>query len=244
MKKIILEGHRGYCAKYPENTLISFKAALELGVDQFEFDVWLTSDKIPVIMHDGNALRTCGVDKHVRDMTLAEVKELDACYSEKFGDTFKGQGVTVPTLEETIELALSIRPDILFGVEIKEYTEETVDITIELLKKYGIFDRCWFYTFNARIVRYIKEKYNGRALGYPDIQMKEFASDSYDYYDELGLSMTFVRSELCDFYVKKGMPVHMYCADTEEDVKLCIERGADFITCNDPVPLMKHLGRL
>ena len=242
MKNIIVEGHRGYCAKYPENTLISFKAALELGVDQFEFDVWLTSDKIPVIIHDGNALRTCGVDKHVRDMTLAEVKELDACYSEKFGDTFKGQGVTIPTLEETIELALSLRPDILFGVEIKEYTEENVDITVALLKKYNIFDRCWFYAFNGRIVRYIKEKYNGRTLGYPDIQMKEF--ESYEHYDELGLSMTFVRSELCEFYVKKGMPVHMYCADTEEDVKLCIERGANFITSNDPIPLMKYLGRL
>ena len=96
MKKILVEGHRGYAAKYPENTLISFKAALELGVDAFEFDVWLTSDKIPVLMHDGNAKRTCGVDRHVRDMTLAEVKELDAGYAEKFGDKFTGQGVTVP----------------------------------------------------------------------------------------------------------------------------------------------------
>ena len=67
MKKILVEGHRGYAAKYPENTLISFKAALELGVDAFEFDVWLTSDKIPVLMHDGNAKRTCGVDRRVRD---------------------------------------------------------------------------------------------------------------------------------------------------------------------------------
>ena len=58
MKNIIIEGHRGYCSKYPENTLISFEAAMDLGVDAFEFDVWLTSDKVPVIMHDGNAKRT------------------------------------------------------------------------------------------------------------------------------------------------------------------------------------------
>lgn len=244
MKKILVEGHRGYAAKYPENTLISFKAALELGVDAFEFDVWLTSDKIPVLMHDGNAKRTCGVDRHVRDMTLAEVKELDAGYAEKFGDKFTGQGVTVPTLEETLELALSVRPDILFGVEIKEYTEENVDITVELLKKYGVFERCWFYAFNGRIIKYIKEKYNGRTMGYPDVQMKEFAPDTYSYYEEIGLSMNFVKSELCDFYAKKGFPMHMYCADTEDDVRLCIERGADLITANDPVPLMKVLGRI
>ena len=244
MKNIIVEGHRGYCAKYPENTLISFAAAMDLGVDAFEFDVWLTSDKVPVLMHDGNARRTCGVDRHLRDMTLAEAKQLDACYSEKFGDTFRGQGITVPTLEETLQLAAEKRPDIWFGVEIKEYTEETVDLTVELLKKYGVFDRCWFYAFNARIIRYIKEKYNGRTMGYPDIQMGEFQSDSYDWYEEIGLSMMFVKSELCAFYAAKGMPMHMYCADNEDDVRLCIERGADLITANDPVPLMRVLGRI
>ncbi|MBQ8407633.1 MAG: glycerophosphodiester phosphodiesterase [Clostridia bacterium] len=242
MKKIIVEGHRGYCAKYPENTLISFEAAMDLGVDAFEFDVWLTSDKVPVLMHDGNCLRTCGVNRHLRDMTYEEVKKLDACYEAKFGAAFKGRGVGVPTLEETLQLAERRRPDIWFGVEIKEYTEETVDLTVELLKRYGVFDRCYFYAFNGRIIRYIKEKYNGKTMGYPDIQMGEF--ESYEYYEEIGLSMMFVRSELCKFYVDKGMPVHMYCADNEADVKLCIERGADLITANDPVPLMKVLGRI
>ncbi len=167
MKSIIVEGHRGWAAKYPENTLISYEAAIRLGVDAFEFDVWLTSDKVPVLMHDGNALRTCGVDRHVRDMTLDEVKALDACYEAKFGDIYKGRGVTVPTLEETIRLAESLNPAILYGVEIKEYTEETVDITVAMLKQYGIFEKCWFYAFNGRIIRYIKETYNGRTMGYP-----------------------------------------------------------------------------
>ena len=76
MKNIYVEGHRGYCAEYPENTLVSFAAALELGVDAMEFDVWLTKDKVPVIMHDGNAARTCDVSGVLRDMTLAEVKEI------------------------------------------------------------------------------------------------------------------------------------------------------------------------
>ena len=92
MKNVLVEGHRGYCAKYPENTLISYKAALELGVDQFEFDVWLTSDKVPVLIHDGNALRTCGVNKHLRDMTYEEAKTLEASYTGKFGDQYVGLG--------------------------------------------------------------------------------------------------------------------------------------------------------
>ena len=93
MKKIFVEGHRGYCAKYPENTMVSFEAAIDLGVDAFEFDVWLSKDKVPVIMHDGNGRRTCGVDKHVRDMTLEQIKaEMEPAYREKFGEQFVGQG--------------------------------------------------------------------------------------------------------------------------------------------------------
>ncbi len=242
--KILVEGHRGFCAEYPENTLPSFAAALALGVDAIEFDVWLTRDNIPVIMHDGTTERTCGVKGHLRDMTLAQVKELEAAYCEKFGDKYAGQGIGVPTLREVLELCRTHRPDILLGVEIKEYTEQTVDLTVALLREFGVFDRCWFYAFNARIIKYIKTKYNGRTMGYPDFQMKEMEPDAYTYYDDIGLSMRIVRSEVLPIYKAKGLPIHMYCADTEEDVERCIAEGASLITANDPRPLMKILGRL
>ena len=244
MKNIFVEGHRGYCAKYPENTLISFEAALDLGVDAIEFDVWLTSDKVPVLMHDGNARRTCGVDRHLRDMTLTEVKELEPAYTEKFGDTYKGKGVTVPTLEELLILCKEKRPDIKLGVEIKEYTEETVDLTVSLLKKYGLFDTCYFYAFNGRIIKYLKTRYNGRTMGYPDFQMGEFEPDTYSYYEEIGIAKNIVSSEIFPIYKAKNLPMHLFCADTEEDVRLFIEKGADLITANDPVPLLKVLGRI
>jgi glycerophosphoryl diester phosphodiesterase len=178
-------------------------------------------------------------------MTYEEARELDAGYAAKFGDKYIGQGVKVPTLEETLQLAIEKRPDLLFfGVEIKEYTEECVDLTVELLKKYGVFEKCYFYAFNARIIKYLKTKYNGRTMGYPDFQMKEFQPDSYTYYEDIGLNMNIVKSEILPLYQVKGMPMHMYCADNEADVERCIRAGADLITANDPVPLMKRLGRL
>lgn len=241
---IIVEGHRGYCAKYPENTMISFEAAIDMGVDAIEFDVWLTSDKVPVLMHDGNATRTCGVNKHLRDMTLAEVKELDASYKEKFGDTYAGMNVKVPTLEELLIMCSEKCPNLILGVEIKEYTEENVDLTVALLKKYGFFDNCYFYAFNARIIKYIKEKYNGRTMGYPDFQMGEYFPGAYDYYDEIGLALSVVKSEIGQFYIDKGFPMHLFCADTTEDVELFVQKGASLITANDVVPLLKYLGRL
>ncbi len=244
MKKILTEGHRGFCAEYPENTVISFEAAMELGVDVIEFDVWLTADKVPVLMHDGNALRTCGVNKHLRDMTLAEAKQLDASYEGKFGERYKNQGVTVPTLEELLILAEKKRPDLLFGVEIKEYTEETVDLTVALLKKYGVFDRCRFYAFNGKIIKYLKTEYNALTMGYPDVQMKEFEREHFGFYDDLGLSMAYMKSELREFYFAKGYPVHAYCADNEADVRFCIDCGASLITANDPRPLLKVLSEI
>ena len=244
MKNVIVEGHRGFCAEYPENTMVSFEAALELGVDAIEFDVWLTKDKVPVIMHDGTTMRTCGVEGHLRDMTLAEAKRLEPAYTEKFGDKYVGKGLEVPTLREVLELCRDKRPDIMLGVEIKEYTEENVDLTVAQLKEFGVFDKCWFYAFNARIIKYIRTKYNGRTMGYPDFQMKEFESDSYSYYAEIGLNLSIVKSEILPIYKAKGMPIHMYCADTEADVERCIKEGADLITANDPRALLKVLGRL
>ena len=244
MKNIVVEGHRGYAAKYPENTMISFEAAMDLGVDAIEFDVWLSAEKIPVIIHDGNCKRTCGVDIHVNNMTVEEMKKISAHYPEKFGAQFAGMGVTIPTLEELLKKRAEKRPDLWLGVEIKEYTEECVDKTVALLKEYGVFDVCFFYAFDAAVIKYLYTKYNARTMGYPDFQMRNYEPDSYSYYKELGLGLGFVRSEIFPIYEAKKLPMHMYCADNEADVKMCIEKGADLITANDPVPLMTVLGRL
>lgn len=244
MKNIIVEGHRGYAAKYPENTMVSYKAAMELGVDAIEFDVWLTKDKVPVLMHDGNTLRTCSEDHWIHELTFDELRKLKPAYTDKFGDKFADQDIKIPSLEELLIYCSENHPKIILGVEIKNYTEETVDLTVALLKKYGFFDTCYFYAFNARIIKYLKTEYDGRTMGYPDIQMAEFEADSYSYYVDIGLSMKFMRSELKDFYFAKGLPVHAYCADNDEDVELCISSGASLITANDPVPLMKKLNRL
>ena len=237
---IIVEGHRGFRSLYPENTLCSYRAAIELGVDAIEFDVWLSKDGVPVIMHDGNTARITGKNAPITEQTLAELKALDA--GAYMGEAFRGE--KIPTLREALELCQKLRPTLRLGVEIKDYREETVDKTVAMLKAFGFFDNCWFYAFNARIIRYIKTAYNGRTMGYPDFQMQEFQTDSYTYYDELGLSMNLVKSELLPFYQAKGLPIHMYCADTAEDAQFCIDHNASLITANDPRPLMHLLGRV
>lgn len=237
MKKIIVEGHRGYSAKYPENTLVSFEAAVELGVDVVEFDIWLSKDNVPVIMHDGNVERTTDGEGHIRDKTLKEIKQLDA--GKWFNEKFSAQ--SVPTLEETLELLTRKNPKLMLGVEIKEYSFKTVDLTMELLNSFKCLERCFFYCFNARIIKYLKQKYSVITMGYPDFKMKEFEPDSYRFYDEIGISIDIATPEFCRQFEKMGFPLHIYCADNEDDVAKAIECGAKVITANDPVPLINIL---
>ncbi len=108
--------HRGFAARYPENTLVALQAALDAGARYVEFDVQLTSDGIPVMFHDDKLTRTTGAQGAVTSLTLSRLRDLDAGYAGRFGDRF--QGTPVSTLAETVAM-LSARPGITAFVEIK-----------------------------------------------------------------------------------------------------------------------------
>jgi glycerophosphoryl diester phosphodiesterase len=110
-------GHRGARAYEPENTLRSFRKALEIGVDAIELDVRRTRDNHLVVIHDADVKRTTNGKGLVADLTLKEIKELSTEKGEK-----------IPTLEEALEL-LDGKVKIL--IELKEQgLEEKVLSTI------------------------------------------------------------------------------------------------------------------
>ena len=84
-------GHRGIAAKFPENTLPSFEAAIDLGVDLIEFDINVTKDNELVVIHDNTIDRTSDRQGLTIDYTLAELKTFDFSYGK---EAFKG--VTIP----------------------------------------------------------------------------------------------------------------------------------------------------
>src|SRR5271156_4587031 len=93
-------GHRGSCADRPENTLASYRRAIEVGATVAECDVRTTKDGVLVSSHDADIHRTSNGKGTIRAMTLAELKKLD------FGSWFdpKYQGERIPTLREILEL--------------------------------------------------------------------------------------------------------------------------------------------
>ena len=108
-RKVTLAAHRGWRAKYPENTMRGFREALKLDIDAVEMDVHMTKDYHIVVCHDRNLARTTDTEGDICSMTLEEVRRADA--GIKFGEEFKGE--RVPTMEEflapTSRFCLSLR---------------------------------------------------------------------------------------------------------------------------------------
>ncbi len=104
--RVLVGGHRGNPAEHPENTLASFRSAIELGVDMVECDVHLSADGELVVIHDHTLNRTTNGTGLVVQHTLAELRALDA-----------GGGEHLPTLAEVCALA---RDHVGLCVEIKQ----------------------------------------------------------------------------------------------------------------------------
>lgn len=107
--------HRGSRGTRPENTLISFKTAIDEGAEGIETDVHFSKDKRFIIMHDETVDRTTNGTGLIMDKPLAEIKQLDA--GIKFSEEFKG--TRVPTLEEVVEMLIKINFTGIFNLELK-----------------------------------------------------------------------------------------------------------------------------
>jgi glycerophosphoryl diester phosphodiesterase len=132
LPKII--GHRGAAAYAPENTLEGIHTAADMGIDWVEFDVKLTKDQVPILMHDESLERTTnGADRLVAQTTYAEIRELEA--GSWFGDSFSG--IKIPTLEEAIEVLLE--RNLGLNMEIKPCPgreKETAEVALDVLSQY------------------------------------------------------------------------------------------------------------
>lgn len=97
-----LIAHRGNAAEYPENTLPALRSAMDLGVRHVAFDVQLSSDRLPVLLHDSTLLRTAGIDRHALEMHSRELAEVAVNEDDRFRKRFTDIGI--PTLAQAVNL--------------------------------------------------------------------------------------------------------------------------------------------
>src|SRR5262245_24924808 len=123
MPRPLIIGHRGASAVAPENTTAAFEAAIQAGADGIEFDVRLSSDGVPVVIHDETLLRTAGIRRRVAELSTSQLNEFD-----------------VPTLAQVFDLFES--NDLILYLELKEVA--VAEKCCRLVDEYGFKDRVIF----------------------------------------------------------------------------------------------------
>ena len=147
----LIIGHRGASAHAPENTIPAFRLAERAGADAIEIDIRLTSDGVPVAVHDPTLLRTTGRRYSVATSTFATLRDLDAGsrFTRDGGRTFpwRGRGIQVPSLEEVI----TAMPRMALVIELKVRGAETA--VRDILERTGALSRAIVVGFDHRAVR-------------------------------------------------------------------------------------------
>ena len=256
VENIYVAAHRGWCEKYPENTMEAFRAALEIGVDQIETDVRVSKDGHLVLIHDATVDRTTNGTGKVKDLTLAQLKALDA--GSHKGAEFAG--CQIPTLIEFMELVKD-HPTITLDIELKteapdedwfEHACAECDRVMEIVENYNFGDRIVLNTFSARLHEYILEKYGNcckQHVYYPIQRMGSAEQDPYGY----GYCVCMFRSDDSPINMasreefeamRKKYNIETWagaCVKDEETVDMAIARGATLITCNNPDEILRLL---
>ncbi len=139
--EILIIGHRGFMAKYPENTILSFLKAVEMGAHGVELDVWLTKDGLPVVIHDESLERLCGWKKSVKEM-----KGEDLLHCSIGGEK-------IPILEDVFH---SLPDKCLINVEIKDV--DAADAILKVIKENNAEERVLISSFNVDALEKVRKR--------------------------------------------------------------------------------------
>lgn len=226
-----IAAHRGYSAKYPENTLLAFEKALAYDIDMLEFDLRLTKDEEVVIIHDKTVDRTTNGTGNVHDYSLKDLKALNA-----------GEGETIPTLSELCELVFS-HPNILLNVEIKPQAKAltVADQAIETLKEFQLMNQCVFTSFDAEVIHYLSDTYHVKTQGFPKDSMFNYVDGEEGTLSKLwavAIHMDHLTPEIVQKNKKAGKLVWCYCPDDDTEVRYSLNCGVSLVTCNELLPAL------
>lgn len=245
--------HRGAPRYFPENTIESFRRALEIMPRaMIETDVRVTADGAVVVFHDADLERVTGEGGIVAGTTLPRIRALDAGHGITFdgGATFpfRGGGCRIPLLEE----ALGIFPATRFSIDIKDDDPRAAARVLAVIDRAGAGDRVIIGSFHDRIIRYVEKQFpsqrrscsrgeilrvialqriglaraarpRGRALFIP-----EFYGGGVWEQGEAGTpGFRIVTERFMRDAHRLGLPVVVWTINRRENMERLIDRGAD-----------------
>ncbi len=232
--------HRGASGTFPENTLSAFRAAIDAGAVMCELDVQLSRDGAVVVIHDETVDRTTDGKGEVAELTLEELKRLDA--GAKFKGTIKAgapKGERIPTLDEVfavtsgkcglnIELkAGGLEPQVAQIMQARNALNDSIvsSFNWEYLKNIQQLN------FNIRVGLLAEEK--PIALMKSAVAMRAHA---------INPRWDMVTADLCKAAHEHGLKVYTWTVDADARMRALIECGVDGIMTNYPERLRTVLG--
>lgn len=225
--------HRGFSGKYPENTMLAFKKAIEAGADGIELDVQLTKDGEIVIIHDETIDRTTDGKGLVADYTYEELCRFDASF------IYRGQiGFNkIPTLREYLEFVKD--KNIITNIELKTGIFEYLGIeekVWELIQEYKVEDKVIISSFNHYSVLHMKKLAPDLKYG---LLSESWLINAGKYTHDLGIQCYHpihynLTSEIINEIKKYGIEINTYTVNKEKDIRYLIEKGIDIIIGNFP----------
>jgi glycerophosphoryl diester phosphodiesterase len=225
--------HRGFSGQFPENTLLAFQEALDLGVDAIELDVQLSKDGEIMIFHDEDLSRITTRKGLLKDFTFAELRELDA--SGTYADIFGTQ--VIPTLSEYLDLTAN--KDILTFLELKNgmipypLLEEKV---ASCLKRYNRQQGTILFSANHPSVKYFGSLAAEVQLLFP-FDNWIFGYGAYCHTHGITACMPYYRAltpEVVAEIKSYNVSIYPWTVDEPQDFKTLLSLGVDGILTNRP----------
>ncbi|MCC6214268.1 MAG: glycerophosphodiester phosphodiesterase [Polyangiaceae bacterium] len=247
----LLIAHRGGARLRPEATLPAYEHAAALGADVLEVDVHTTSDGEVVCLHDDTVDRTTDGTGAVHDLTLAGLRALDAGYrfTPDGGATYpwRGQGVTVPTLDEV----LGAHPAAWFTIEIKQTRPDVVGALLAVLDARGAAGRVVVVSVSDDVVHAVRAQRPDVLTAMGAGEMITFHAlgeeTEADYVPPTRLVQpphATITEELVARANRLGMRLHPWTVNDRDDMERLLALGAHGLMTDDPALLAEVIAGL
>lgn len=240
--------HRGDSSHAPENTLAAIKMALDAGAEGVEFDVRLSKDGVPVVIHDETLKRTAGIDKKVSELTAAELAQIvvGSWFNKKFPkreDERYGKE-SVPSLRNILDLLSSFEGRIY--VEMKCTPEDIVALpkavcsVLRGQKEQERFVVKSFHLGSLPVVRSLLPDVNIAALFDVSIETLLRRKGSLPFLarefcaNEISLHHALATPKLCRILNDIGMPITVWTVDRRSWLEKARKLGIGAVITNDP----------
>ncbi|RXI97798.1 glycerophosphodiester phosphodiesterase [Anaerobacillus alkaliphilus] len=238
MNKTLIFAHRGSAGTHPENTMDAFQAALDAGADGIELDVQLTKDFIPVVIHDETVERTTNGTGWVKDLTLAELQQLDA--GSWFSPSFST--ARIPTLQEVLQWVSGTQ--LILNIELKNGIVRYPDIekkVLELVEQFNLMDRVIISSFNHYSLVEINQLNSEIETA---ILFMEGLYEPWNYAKGIGASglhcfLAVAVPELIIGAAKAGTPVRPFTVNEDHHIQALISGGCSAIITDWPEKAFK-----